>query len=380
MKLILIIWINLWILAISLNSMACTSFCVSGQETWYGMNFDYPEIDIRFAISETNGQKIFRAYFGSSGYICGMNDKGLFTNYQMLYYNNDSPTFQTTANSLDFSSLNNYALKNLKSVDEIMAYIGQKIIIRSWNQDLHTLFADSAGHAIIVEPYGSNNGIVPEKNNFLVMTNLPHYDFINSDYTTVFGVGADRYNSAYQYIRDNISNFRYENAFETLKRTVQPSGYPTLVSLIFNPAKKEIFFCLNRDFSKVWKISLTYKTLETYSGFSENKTESLNSTGVWASALLKYTGFNSPLLSDPETAVRISRNQTKNELIITVNHNTNETSHLSVYNIQGTCLEEGLHFDERNTIMLDLTGYPKGIYFLQITSNGNRYLNKICLE
>jgi len=378
MKFASFVLFNFLLLFVWTDGTACTSFVVSGNETWYGMNFDYPEIDIRFAISETNGHKIFRTYFGSD-YVCGMNEHGLFTNYQMLYYNNGSPAFQNTGNTLDFGSLNSYALKNFKSVNEIINYIGPKNITRSWNQDLHTLFADSAGNGIIVEPFGSYNGVVPIKNKFLVMTNLPHYDFINSDYTSVFGAGADRYRTAYKYILNNISTFGYENALETLRRTVQTSEYPTQVSLLFNPIKKEIFFCLKRDFSKVWKISLAHKTLETYSGFTVNKTESLNATGVWASALTKTSSSGNSFIGS-EIVVQLSQNPAKDMVTLKLANVPIRKSCLRLYNLQGKCLFERKHFDRQSSFTIDLTGYPKGVYLLKLSGNGKIFTEKFCLE
>ncbi len=81
----------------NLKINACTSFAVYSSEIWYGMNFDYPNVDINFSITKISNRKIFVAQFGSgnstTGYIADINDSGLFINYQLLYYNNWEPTF-----------------------------------------------------------------------------------------------------------------------------------------------------------------------------------------------------------------------------------------------------------------------------------------------
>ena len=49
----------------SLNSIsyACTSFAVFSSNNLYGMNFDYPDTDIRFVIHKTKAGKTFSLEF-----------------------------------------------------------------------------------------------------------------------------------------------------------------------------------------------------------------------------------------------------------------------------------------------------------------------------
>jgi len=199
------------------------------------MNFDYPNTLIKFSIVNYGTKRAFRAEFGTGGYIAGINEAGLFTNYQLLYYNTGDPTFEES-NTLSMGDLNDHSINNLSSVSEVSSYIGDRFLVPSWGNNLHILFADSTGDAMIAEPFGSVNGITPVQHNFLVMTNFPNYDFIGEDYTTVFGVGSERYITPYEYIEDNVSDFRFENGIETLRKTLQTTGdFPTQISLLFDP-------------------------------------------------------------------------------------------------------------------------------------------------
>ena len=258
------------------QTQACTSFAVYSGQIWYGMNFDYASTPIKFSIVNTGTKKVFRAGFGNAGYISGINEAGLFSNYQLLYYNGGTPIFEES-NTLVINELNEHSINNLNTVSEVNNYIGDQFLIPKNDLYLHTLYADTVGDAMVVEPFGSINGITPVQNNFLVMTNFPNYDFIGENYNTVFGVGSDRYILAYEYIQDHISDFSYEDGLETLSKTVQTTGdYPTQISLLYDPLKLDIYFCLSLDFTKVWKVSLQDETLETYSGFSENHSYTLD--------------------------------------------------------------------------------------------------------
>lgn len=129
------------------------------------MNFDYANVEMQFSINTIGNKKVFKAQFGSGGYIAGMNDSSLFTNYQMLYYNNARPIFDKSSNTIGLGPLNEYSLNNLSSVAQVTKYIGTKNLVPSYGQDLQILFADSTGNAFIAEPFGPVNGIVPIKDN-----------------------------------------------------------------------------------------------------------------------------------------------------------------------------------------------------------------------
>ncbi len=67
---------------------ACTSFAVYSAETWYGMNFDYPEVELRFTLNRAGELKLFQMEFRQGdGFVptVGMNSAGLFASCQMLY-------------------------------------------------------------------------------------------------------------------------------------------------------------------------------------------------------------------------------------------------------------------------------------------------------
>lgn len=361
---------------------ACTSFAVYTDEIWYGMNFDYSNVDIKFSIIKINDRKLFLAQFGSGGYIAGMNENGLFTNYQMLYYNGETPVFESGSNTLSLGNLNDYSINNLSTAAEIINYIGTKKIIPSYGLDLHSLFADSTSNAIVVEPFGSYNGITPLKDDFLVMANFPNYDFIDSPYGSVYGAGSGRYKTAYAYINDHKNDFSYTDGMETLSRTVQTSGdYPTQVSLLFNPLTMEIFFCMNHDFSKVWKVSLLNETIETYSGFAGNGSRKLDAAGIWSYDLSSIgTGGKKNDMTNPADAMAtIYPNPTSGQLSIMLNATKSNNAIVEIFNSKGkTVLLKSL--GNSSNVSIDLTGNPKGIYLTKLMLDEKVFVRKFCLE
>jgi hypothetical protein len=365
----------------TVKTHACTSFAVYSNETWYGMNFDYPDTDIKFLIYHVGNKKVFKAEFGSGGYIAGMNDSGLFTNYQMLYYNNGEPTFENGSNTISIGALNDYSIDNFSTVTQITGYIGSKKLVPSFNQDLHTLYADKFSNAMVAEPFGPYNGITPVEDNFIVMTNLPNYAFIGMDYTSVYGVGGDRYQTAFAYIKDHKTSFGYENAFETLRQTVQSSGdYPTQISLIFDPVNQEIFFCLKRDSEQVGKISLQDETIETYSGYPDHIIHSLGPSGIWSYELTEATNIeDNELIKSCSQIGEIVPNHSSGLFNITFNSAPVEEATIEVYNTNGELIILKAIKNEANATF-DLKGNPKGIYFVKLFNNGKMKTVKLFLE
>jgi hypothetical protein len=365
-----------------LKVSACTSFAVYSSEIWYGMNFDYANVEMQFSINTIGNKKVFKAKIGSGGYIAGMNDSGLFTNYQMLYYNNERPIFDNSSNTIGLGPLNEYSLNNLSTVAQVTEYIGKKKLVPSFGQDLQILFADNTGNAFIAEPFGPVNGIVPVKDSFIVMTNLPHYDFIGNDYVSVYGVGSERFQTAYEYIRDHKTDFIFNDGIEVLRQTAQSTGdYPTQISLLFDPLKMEVYFCLNQNYTRVWKVSIKNGTIETYSGFSNTKIQNLGSLPITASQLLAdATGIEENSLFDSDNKVAaVYPNPTKGLIILSLGPTPIQQSILEIFNTEGKRIVFKI-YKNTTSATIDLTDYPKGIYLVRTISDKQINQQKICVE
>ncbi|WP_234123573.1 C45 family peptidase [Clostridium hydrogenum] len=265
----------------------CTSFAVYSQEkAIYGMNFDTDDIDLKLKINSYNDKNIFNfSALMENKYvdIAGVNSDGLFICTQAVKY---SPGLKSSCNENDWFAFDIFdeALKKTRKTSEFFEILNKRVISYPRNPlypdlGLHTIIADKSGDAFILEEGNDTNMVSPIDNDCIIMTNFPNGDFKEADYNKVYGIGADRYICAHEYIHNNIHSFGINEAFEVLKRTSQDttSQTPTLCSIVYEPLKNEIYISFKKDLSKKWKISIMEKTIQSLDGFlSNNKIQFTN--------------------------------------------------------------------------------------------------------
>jgi hypothetical protein len=260
----------------------CTSFAVYGQEkTIYGMNFDTDEIDLKLKINSYNDKNIFNfSGLMENKYIdiAGVNSDGLFICTQAVQY---SPGFKSSCDENDWFAFDTFdeALKKTRKTSDFFEILNKRVISYPRSPlypdlGLHTIIADKSGDAFILEEGNDTNIVSPIHNDFIIMTNFPNGDFKEADYNKVYGIGADRYICAHEYIHKNIHSFGINEAFEVLSKTSQED---TLCSIVYEPLKNEISISFKKDLSKKWKISIMEKTIQSLDGFlSNNKIQFTN--------------------------------------------------------------------------------------------------------
>ncbi|WP_459481473.1 C45 family peptidase [Clostridium saccharoperbutylacetonicum] len=253
----------------------CTSFAVYGQEkTIYGMNFDTDELDLKLKINSYNDKNVFNfSALMENKYIdiAGVNSDGLFICTQAVQYNSG---FKSSCDENDWFAFDIFdeALKKTRKTSEFFEILNKRIISYPRNPlypdlGLHTIIADKTGDAFILEEGNGTNILSPINNDFIIMTNFSNGDFKEANYNKVYGIGADRYICAHEYIDNNIHNFGINEAFEVLSQTSQEN---TLCSIVYEPLKNEIYISFKKDLSKRWKISMIEKTIQSLDGFLSN--------------------------------------------------------------------------------------------------------------
>lgn len=260
----------------------CTSFAVYSQKkAVYGMNFDTDDIDLKLKVNSYNDMNLF--YFtalADNKYrdIAGFNSEGLFICTQAVKY---SPGFKSSCDENDWFAFDIFdeALKKTRKTSEFFEILNKRVISYPRNPlypdlGLHTIIADKTGDAFILEEGNGINTVSPILNDFIIMTNFPNGDFKEANYNKVYGIGADRYICAHEYIHNNIHSFGINEAFEVLSKTSQEN---TLCSIVYEPLKNEIYISFKKDLSKKWKISIIDKTIQSMDGFlSNNKIQFTN--------------------------------------------------------------------------------------------------------
>ena len=275
------------------SPFACTSFAVYSEETLYGMNFDYPEVEIRFTISSSGNLQVFQMEFMQEGSFVptvGMNSAGLFSSCQMLYPEVNGGG-QASSNEVYTWQVYRESLANFRVVEEVAEFISDKRVVH-WSLTLHDLIADKYGDAMVVEAGAEANVITRIEGDFIVMTNFPNGEFVGKSYQDVEGAGAKRYKAAYEHILDTKAAFDVDLALEALEKAISTGEWGTLCSMVFDPEKGEVFIALKRDFDQIWRVSLEDRTIEGYRGVRKGANMALDTLGVKGSELEELAAFS----------------------------------------------------------------------------------------
>ena len=288
--------ILLLIIGYSSSAYACTSFALYGPQIFYGMNFDYFFIPLKFLIESNMGMNIFhlsflydqtvddpeyKDYFAKT---CGINSKGLFCASQEIEPHIEG---HKQADKSEVHIDDQYeTISRYSSVDQIEKNIKGKQWIQFIGPSIHNLFADTKGNAIITETDNNKNFITHIENEFIVMSNFSNHGLIGKFYKEAVGAGDDRYITAYDHIMENMNSFSVDKGFELLEKvSLREKDCSTQCSMIFQPQTNNIYIAVYQDFETIWKVSLNNRTIETHRGFNKHSQARLGEDGILASDL-----------------------------------------------------------------------------------------------
>jgi len=254
------------------------------------MNFDFQDRKIQFRIETNQDISILLISFAEKDeylYIAGMNNNGVFFNFQIEEPITERAILESK-NTINIGTLFEETMNSAKDLDGIHRIIQNNRITVEGPLTLHSLLADKKGNALVLETDGYKNHMCKSSKDFIVMTNFPNRDLANKPFQEIGGAGLDRYKLVYDYIQDNKQTFDLQHAFEILKMTAQNKEQcKTLCSMVFTPDTNEVYFSLNNDGSRMWKISIENLTLVTYKGFEDIVTLRLdNKNGILSSELI----------------------------------------------------------------------------------------------
>jgi len=269
----------------------CTSFAVYSDRTLYGANFDYPPNAIRFSIEEHDTGAVFLGAFRNGATYAlttGLNAQGIFAANQMVFPD-QAAVGTRAADELFFWEAFDGGVFECANVSEVLDWIGERQLVQVPEPQLHNLYADTTGNAMVLESSGSGNVITPIDGDFLVMTNFYVKDFVGTPLDEIIGSGASRYRVAHRYISKNFEAFDIDHAFEVLRNVAMTEGsFLTRYSLVADPAALEIYIALERDFEHIWRVSLEDRTISTYRGFDEEHALPLGRAGITGTQLQRY--------------------------------------------------------------------------------------------
>jgi len=267
-------------------SLCCTGYAVYADKTWYGMNFDYPpESDIRFSVSDSDGCGTFTMQFFNNDRFrwvptVGMNEHGLFSSLQYQYPMIEGISVPSQ-DQLYIYQLFIAAINDCYSIDEVKCIIDSVELINLYDLTLHALIADPSGSALIAEAGNSENLVTAITGDWIVMTNFPNADFINTPPAEIRGVGDERYRRALSHIEENYNSFGLSEAIGTLEAAVNNHAeWGTKASMVFDPLERTVYVGIDGDFQRIWKVSLYEGMIETWSGFVKYRSAPVSGNGI----------------------------------------------------------------------------------------------------
>ena len=266
----------------------CTSFVVHSQKTFIGMNFDNKN-PVKIMLKDNNQ---FLALVNENGQFLpsfGCNSNGTFMNTLMVD-SSDQGEYRRGKNVIHIMRLLEEILGEKIQFDLLNNILNDKQIVNVPNYSVHSMIAGKNKKAYIVEPGRSNIDISLLNTSFLVLTCFPLSEYIDTSYTEVEGLGAERYKKAYEMILKNEEIFSVETCFSILKETKQENGeYPTQFSMVLIPEDNVIYFAINGDFTKVFEFSFLHNEIRTKYGFHGENILQLSKKGILLSELENWS-------------------------------------------------------------------------------------------
>lgn len=284
------------IMSVAYNTLACSSFAVyGGNGPIYGMNWDVPsrgeaqqstigffeDYNSKVVISHETGPKFFALLSFQSSLNPFYNEFGLFAAAQYaLPPQNVILTRRERSMHWTYFMFITTAFQN---TGEVNAKLDTIRLIESTN---HFLFADTHRNAIITEPGGERNHILPMQGDYMIMTNFYNHLLENASPEFMESLDSDqRYRSADYMIKNSLKDFDYRDGLSVLAGIKQRI---TKFSMVVVPEEQQIYIVLFGDFTRIWQVDFMEETIATYQGFKEYRVEQLDSKGITINELMEW--------------------------------------------------------------------------------------------
>lgn len=298
MKPSLVLLSALLVLFLPSAAYACTSFALYGSQTFYGMNFDYFAIPMKFIVESRGGMNIFHLTFlfdqtvtdpefkGYFAKTCGMNTRGLFCASQEI---EPFVQGQKHAEKGEIHIDDHYeALYQDARVPQVKERIRGTKWIQSVGPSIHNLFADINGCAMVTETDNTLNFITEMDGDFMVMANFANHSLKGKSYKDARGTGAQRFITAHEFLAETGQDFSVEQGFSLLKNTrCRESNFETLSSMVFQPGSNTVYIALDLNMDRIWKIDIASKVLETVKGHRRYEKRAIDENGILSEDLAR---------------------------------------------------------------------------------------------
>ncbi len=267
----------------------CTSFVVYAGRPLYGMNFDFPDVELKFEIrSGQRGEGFYLCFVWNdrTPAVSGVNAAGLFSAAQILVAPFEVVTREDEALVSPYEVFTR-ALDAGQRVEDVLKILAGRRLGYTTERKGHQLYADRFGEACVLEPGPEGDMIYRYQGPFAVMTNSPVRREMDRAARHRMRLGVDRYQVATQFLEARHAAFTWEDGFDLLERTALSRGrFKTQCSMICDPLAGQIYLTLARDFERVWKVHLQSAEVELFSGFGRRRRLPMAQGAVTSTELL----------------------------------------------------------------------------------------------
>jgi len=123
------------------------------------------------------------------------------------------------------------------------------------------------------------------------MTDLPLNIEENKYSGTISEEEKESYVLTYNRLLKDVKDINVDKAFAILESSSQEwRGGGTQCSMVFDPEYGEVYLALNRDYTKIWKVSLAQSRIETWKGFTKQTTAYIGE-GITSEEILHPDSF-----------------------------------------------------------------------------------------
>jgi hypothetical protein len=227
----------------------CTSFISRKDNIVIGMNFD--NNGMKYSISKKNNDWFVVFVDGGRGKYpsFGVDAHGRFFN-NLLVESNGKGLYQRPSSKVTHTTkLIADILNGVITPEKLGEYLEGIEVVNTPDWSCHNMICDSNANVWIVEPGRGNLYSPRNESPFLVMANESLIDLKSCNAKSK----CNRCTSAGKKLSSR-SKIDVDFAFEILKSVSQHDGdWKTDFSMVFSKKDSKVYFCYNRDFTKIFE-------------------------------------------------------------------------------------------------------------------------------
>lgn len=235
----------------------CTSFVYRKEKVLMGMNFDNDGKGVLLStymgndfLVSVNVNKTFYPSFGINKAGTFINDLFVDSNGEGKYKRQNEKRWLTT-------TVVKHVMENQISTGDLHQRLQKIEVVNGPFFSTHNLVIDNDGNILLIEPGRKNRLSNSIESPFYTMTNFPLSEYSDIQPLDVEGSGADRYLKVNQILQKTTGMLSVKAGFEILKSVSQNTPeWKTEISLIYDPADKKVFLCLNMDYLNIFEYDL----------------------------------------------------------------------------------------------------------------------------